>query len=114
MNKLIPVFLLVVWETLAIYAEMYIAEHFSVINKSMTGFVIAAILMTIAWILLLLWYLYGYRAFNNIWVISAISITTIVIIEPILALILFKETPSVGTIVWFIFWSIWLFATLYK
>lgn len=41
-------------------------------------------------------YILGYLHFKNIWVVTAISIGSIVVFEPILALILFKQVPTMG------------------
>jgi drug/metabolite transporter (DMT)-like permease len=38
----------------------------------------------------------GYRAFKNIWIVSAILVTSILVVEPTLAWFLFKEIPTLG------------------
>jgi hypothetical protein len=40
----------------------------------------------------------GYRVFKNIWIVSAISITSILITEPILNYLIFHELPTKGAL----------------
>ncbi len=41
-------------------------------------------------------YILGYKSFQNIWIVSALSITSILIIEPILGYALFQQLPTKG------------------
>ena len=41
-------------------------------------------------------YILGYLHFKNIWVVTAISVGSIVVFEPVLAYILFKQVPTMG------------------
>jgi len=47
-------------------------------------------------------YMLGYTAFRNIWIVSAISITSILIVEPLLAYDLFQQLPTKGALVGFV------------
>lgn len=44
-------------------------------------------------------YMLCFRAFKNIWVVSAISITSILIVEPLTTYLIFHELPARGPIV---------------
>src|SRR5690348_16293060 len=48
-------------------------------------------------LLLVAGYILGYSKFQNIWIVTAISIGSIVIFEPILAAILFRQVPTLGS-----------------
>ncbi|MBI1969695.1 hypothetical protein HYS48_03285 [Candidatus Woesearchaeota archaeon] len=41
-------------------------------------------------------YMLGFQAFQNIWVVSVVSITSILVIEPILAYTIFQQLPTKG------------------
>lgn len=41
-------------------------------------------------------YILGYIHFKNIWIVTAISVGSIVVFEPVLAYILFKQVPTMG------------------
>ncbi len=49
--------------------------------------------------LILLGYIYGYRSFQKIWVITIVSWSSIILVEPALNYIIFKEAPS-GRTLW--------------
>lgn len=49
--------------------------------------------------LLVAGYMLGFRVFKNIWIVSVISITCILIMEPILAWTIFHQTPTKGAII---------------
>lgn len=97
MSKLFAVLLIILGEFFAIGAEM-IAAHKLAITGTATGkiFLSMFIAMTIAGGFLVLGYMLGYKAFQNIWIVSAVSITSIIIIEPILAYTIFHELPTRG------------------
>ncbi len=50
-------------------------------------------------VLIVAGYVYAYMYFKNIWIVTAISIGSIVLFEPLLALILFKEVPTMGALI---------------
>ena len=54
-------------------------------------------LQCFAAILLLIGYNFGYKSTNNIWSVTAASIATIVIAEPIIVWALYKTLPSFWT-----------------
>lgn len=48
----------------------------------------------LSFVLLLIGYIYGYRYFQKIWIITIVSWSSIVLIEPILNYLIFKELPQ--------------------
>ena len=55
------------------------------------------VLWSIVGVLLVLGgYYFGYLSFRNIWVVSVISIGSVLVAEVILSLTLFGETPTIG------------------
>lgn len=63
-------------------------------------------------ILLLIAYHAGYREGKNIWIVSAASVSSIVLMEPLLAYMFFRELPERGPLVGIILGSVGLVATL--
>jgi hypothetical protein len=55
--------------------------------------------MTLGGVFLVFGYAMSYVAFKNIWIVAAISITAIFIIEPILAWTMIHEIPTRGAII---------------
>lgn len=92
-NKFIAVFLVLFGESLAVLAEMLGAKnHFKTI-------IIPILLMVVAGIMLVFGYKIGITAFKNIWIITAVSITGLVITEPVMAMLFFNHAPTHGAIV---------------
>ncbi|MDP3958245.1 MAG: hypothetical protein Q8Q36_02145 [bacterium] len=70
------------------------------------------ILVTIGACLLLFAYSLGYQSTKNIWIVSAAAVTSILIIEPILAYAFFQQLPTKGALLGFIFGIAGFIATL--
>lgn len=104
--------LLILGEFSAIYAEMLIARLGSLSGSSgMTLFKIVAF-MAFAGCALLTGYYLGYKSFQNIWIIAAVSIVSILIVEPVLAYSFFQELPTRGSTIGLIMGALGLIATL--
>ncbi|MCL5435757.1 MAG: hypothetical protein M1275_01620 [Patescibacteria group bacterium] len=56
-------------------------------------------LITLADGFLIAGYMLGIRAFQNIWIVSVISLTSILIIEPTLDYLIFAQVPTRGALV---------------
>ncbi len=98
MQKIITILLLVFGEALAIYAELYAAKkNISVFDKAL--FTNMFLLMALAGGALIAGYMLGYKCFSNVWVVIALSIGSIVVIEPVIAYLLFKELPTKGAMI---------------
>jgi hypothetical protein len=111
--QVLTIFLLFFGESLAIYSEIAGANKVESQNKIPSelfgGFFV---LITISGVLLLSGYFIGILAFKNIWVVSVVSIVSILIVEPISAYIIFKTFPTIGALIGFVLGSIGLVATL--
>ncbi len=96
MKKTIGILVLFVGESAAIYSEMIAAknlENFFNTFWKMFG------LMIISALFLILGYMLCMKYIQNIWVVSAISIASIVIIEPTITYFVFHSLPSRGALI---------------
>ncbi|MFA4937078.1 MAG: hypothetical protein WC575_02180 [Patescibacteria group bacterium] len=91
-----------VGEFLFIFLEIYFANKFkdSGTTAEVFKYLLLAIPFAVVFSLLILWgYIYGYRVFEKIWVITIISWSSILIIEPTLNYLIFKEVPAGNTLI---------------
>ena len=103
--KIIGIILLVVGEALSIYIELSLA-------RKPTNIFGMTIIFIAATAFLLYGYIISYSAFRNIWIVSVISITSILIIEPILAYLIFRELPTRGASIGLIFGTLGFISSL--
>ena len=103
--KIIGIVLLIIGEALSIYIELSLARR----PSNVLGMSIIFILATP---FLLYGYMIGYSAFKNIWIVSIISITSILIIEPVLAYLIFKELPTRGAFIGLVFGTLGFISSL--
>lgn len=83
-------------EFIIIGVEMWAAKQFGNTQNHLHIFLIAFVVSLVACVLLVYGYTYGYQAFKNIWIVTAISISGILVVEPIIAWLLFRELPTIG------------------
>lgn len=89
-------------EFIGIFLEIFLANKFraegtfSEITK-MLLFLIPFFI--ISFVLLLFGYIYGFRSYQKIWVVTIVSWSSIVLIEPFLNYILFHQAPSGNTLI---------------
>lgn len=69
--------------------------------------------MIFAGALLVAGYMFGIKYFHDIWVVAVISVTSIVIVEPIIIYFLFNETPKSGAFVGMILGILGLLSALF-
>ena len=114
MLKTISLLLLFIGEALAIAAEMIGARMFA---EGQHSFVVIFLRMLLLIFLggggLIAGYMLGYKAFQNIWIVTIASITAILIVEPFLAWILFRELPTKGALIGLILGIIGFVATIF-
>ena len=114
--KIISMIILFLGEALSIFAELYFAGILLHQNNTFKGtiaiFIKMLLVVVVAGSLLLLGYYFGYYSFKDIWVVSVISVVSIIIAEPILNFIFFKTLPGRGAIIGFIFGVLGMAATL--
>lgn len=113
-SKVLVIILIFAGEALAIYAEMLGARSNHLANQPFLQiFLKLFLLMVVGSGLLLAGYMLGFNAFKNIWIVSAASITSIIIIEPILAWTIFNQIPTLGAIIGLILGVIGLLISLF-
>jgi uncharacterized membrane protein len=89
---IIVIALIFIGEALAIYAEMIGARTHSLNSQPFISiFLKMFVVIAVAGGLLVAGYMLGLGTFKNIWIVSVISITSILIVEPILAYSLVKN-----------------------
>jgi len=90
--KLVAVIaLIILGEVLAIWSELLVCYDKQALWTSMFW-------ITVAGFPLVFGYQLAYHECKNIWVVSASSLCSIVIIEPILVWIMFHQVPTLGPI----------------
>ena len=95
--KFIVLFLLFLGEFISIALEIILAGKFKSsgnLSEILKVFVYLIPIFILCLVFLLLGYIYGYRYFRKIWIVTIISWSSIVLVEPILNYIIFKELPS--------------------
>lgn len=112
--QILSILLLFVGESVAIYSEIAGASRIQAENKiSTSAFVQFFVLITIAGIPLLAGYFIGIQVFKNIWIVSVISILSILLVEPALAYLIFKQFPTNGALLGFVLGAVGLLATVF-
>lgn len=98
MNQIITATALFFGEALIIGAEMWAAKFFN--SEKPSSVILPAVAVSVVGACLLVYgYTFGYQAFKNIWIVTAISITGILVVEPLVAWILFREIPTTGAFI---------------
>lgn len=99
-SKVLTILLIFLGESLAIYSEIIAARTYFANSKPFLQIFLKMFMMIIvAGAFLIVGYMNGFNAFKNIWVVSVISITSILIMEPILAYTIFQQLPTKGAII---------------
>jgi drug/metabolite transporter (DMT)-like permease len=102
MNQTLTALALFFGESLIIGAEMWASRFFNPAKP--WDVILPAIVMSIVAVCLLVYgYIFGYQAFKNIWIVTAISIVGILVVEPLVAWLLFREMPTTGAFIALIF-----------
>lgn len=113
-SKIFVLAMLFAGESLMIYAEMAGAKSNHIASQPFLQiFLKMLLLMTIAGGFLIAGYMLGFNAFKNIWIVSVASITSILIVEPILAWTVFQQVPTVGAVAGFVLGAIGLFLSVF-
>lgn len=110
----LTVLLILVGETLSIAAELIAsklsAQHYA---SDTSIFVPMFFLIALGGALLVAGYMMGQSQLGNIWIIAAISMSSILIVEPIMALLLLHQFPTFGAGVGFAFGVLGSIAALF-
>ncbi len=111
--KILAVLLILAGESASIYAELMAAKNYTL---SQQPFLFAFLKMLpfifVAGGFLLAGYILGYKSFQNIWIVSAVSITSILVVEPFLDYTLFQQLPTKGALIGLILGVIGFIITL--
>jgi hypothetical protein len=110
MKKIIPIILLLAGESLAIYSEVIGAKN---INNFQSTFWKMFGLMAVAGLFLIAGYMFGMKYLNNIWVVGAVSIASIVVVEPLITYLIFHELPSRGALIGLVLGVLAIFSALF-
>ncbi len=99
-TKVLAVLLLLCGEAVSIGAELVASKRVVAhTGDYLSIFLWATLAIVIGGALLVAGYMLGYVYVKNIWVIAAVSVGSILIVEPILILILFREVPTTGALI---------------
>ncbi|MGY3238077.1 hypothetical protein ACVWZ4_001265 [Bradyrhizobium sp. USDA 4472] len=99
MLKIVAVAAIFLGEALSILAELIASRQFGKTGGHMAMLWPMFLLASFAGILLVFGYALGYMHLKNIWIIVAISVGAILVLEPILTLLLFRDVPTVGSLI---------------
>lgn len=107
--KTLGIFLVFLGELFAIYAETFAVKYGFLSNGYWRMFLI----MTLGGLFLITGYLLGYKGFNNLWIITVISIATLLIAEPLIIVTIFNQIPTTGALIGFILGIIGLICSIF-
>lgn len=86
-------------EALSIIAELIASKEFGKAGGNLTTLLPMFLLIMLGGILLVCGYALGYMHLKNIWIIVAVSVGSILVVEPILSFLLFRDVPTIGSLV---------------
>lgn len=93
--------LMIFGEILTIYSEVYASKIPGRPMETPLLFLNPMILISIAGISLVFAYWLGYQGTGNIWVVTVVSLTLLLILEPIVIYAMLKELPERGALIGF-------------
>jgi hypothetical protein len=107
------ILLLITGEAISIYSEMVAAKAYSRDGAPFTGiFARNSGLIALAGAMLISGYMVSYTSFRNIWIVSVVSVTSILFVEPGLTYFVFRELPGRGASIGLVLGALGFFATL--
>jgi hypothetical protein len=93
----IAVLLVFFGETLSIGAELVASKRAAAASPNyLSIFLLMFIPIAIGGACLVAGYMLGYIHLKNIWIVAAVSVGSILIVEPVLAFVLFRQLPTLG------------------
>jgi len=111
--KIFAILLVFLGETFFIYAEITAAKNNALFSGSFWSLALKLFLLVImAGGLLIAGYAFGFVKFKNIWIISVTSLTSILIMEPLMAYLIVKQLPTKGAFVGLILGALGFITTL--
>lgn len=109
---LIAIALIFLGESVSIVAEMISSHSANFGGNAWNAFFMMFLVITVAGALLIAGYILGFSAFRNIWIVSVTSIVSILIMEPLLAYLVFRQLPTLGAAIGLILGMAGLVVTL--
>ncbi|CAH0204554.1 hypothetical protein E3Z27_18500 [Pseudomonas mediterranea] len=103
--------LMVVGEFCAIYSEVVVAKLAQTGSASWGAVSFPLALMCFAGICLLAAYWLGYVAVGDIWIVTVVSVTSLLLLEPVVVWSLFHETPGRGALIGFVLGALGMLST---
>ncbi|MGY2170803.1 hypothetical protein HX881_19415 [Pseudomonas gingeri] len=103
---------MVVGEFCAIYSEVVTARLAQTGSSSGEAFILPVVLMCFAGLCLLGAYWLGYVAVGDIWIVTVVSVTSLLILEPIVVWSLFGEVPGRGALIGFCLGALGMLSTV--
>ncbi len=98
-SRFVIIALIVMGEALSIYAELLGAQQYAAGNRELWPIFLKMFgLIACAGGFLVLGYILGFGTFKNIWIVSVISMTSILVIEPFISYALFHQLPTRGAL----------------
>jgi hypothetical protein len=95
--KVAVVLLIFFGEALAVTAELVGAQQYNILHGQFLPIFLRMFLVIMgAGALLVAGYIFGLRAFQNIWIVSVLSWASILLVEPFLSYTLFAQLPTRG------------------
>ena len=111
--KILIIGILFLAEALSIYYEILGAKIYADPSQSFTKVMLKMLpFIILAAFGLFVSYVFGFKAFQSIWIVSVVSIVSILILEPILVFIIFRQLPTKGAVIGFIFGTLGFLATV--
>ena len=99
--KVLAIISLFVGEGFGVYAEIIAAKGSLTAAQPFYIFLKSVLLIIFSAVFLIGGYIMGIRSFHNIWIVSVLSITSILLIEPVLDYVIFNQIPTQGAFVGF-------------
>lgn len=96
-HRILAILFIFIGEVFSIGAQLVASKRVMHGSEGVTSFLVwMYIVGALGGVLIVAGYVYAYLYFKNIWIVTAISIGSIVVFEPILAFFLFKQVPTMG------------------
>ncbi|MGE8412724.1 MAG: hypothetical protein ACN6QY_10215 [Pseudomonas sp.] len=92
---------MVLGEFCAIYSEVVVARLAHAGTTSGNELLVPVLIMCLGGLCLLAAYWLGYVAVGDIWIITVVSVTSLLILEPLVIWALFQQMPGRGALIGF-------------
>ncbi len=93
--------LMVLGEFCAIYSEVVVARLAHAGDTGSSGLLVPVLIMCLGGLCLLAAYWLGYMAVGDIWIVTVVSVTSLLLLEPLVIWALFQQMPGRGALIGF-------------